>query len=193
MLRNLLPVVSAAVLPMASLACETPVAWTNDQVRERVTVLQSAEAQDFEKVFAYEELACAERGSVRALALSEALKSGSEALRSSLLFEAVFSRQNLILEPYDTGALTEAQRALAAETPAVQFKFAHHDRATGCISTNRPGRCDGGYNVDVRPNGISIAHAGASAELNLDEDGVLRGNYVPAGSAVSLPVSATIF
>lgn len=180
------------VAASAAPACETPVTLTESQVRDGIAALESGDASPVDKIFTYRELVCSDDAAVRSLADLTAMRSGSPPLKSEVLLRVLLERQNLILTPYDNGDLSKEARAFAEANPSIVFKFISKDSENRCIGL-REQVCGTTYVLDVRRTGVSIAYEEATAELLLNDDGILDGFYVPEGQNFRIPVRSRLF
>ncbi|MEM9971648.1 MAG: hypothetical protein AAF762_11195 [Pseudomonadota bacterium] len=178
--------------PVYALACDAFVELQNGQVQEKLAQLKDDTVDDFTKVLVYEDLACAERATVRSMAAQTALAAGPEALKAAVLTETLFDRDILILTPYNTPDLSEEARAAAQELPAITFRFVSKHRGQSCIGL-QDATCHTTYLLDIRSTGVSLTYSGATAELSLNDASELEGFYVPKNSTLRIPVRAKLF
>jgi len=177
--------------PATAWSCETPVIWTNEQVQERLATIASDTQSEFARLVAYEDLACAARPTVRVLAREEAVKTGLTALNASILTQAMFSRESLVLIPYDDGSLTAEQPKHAITLPAIRYAFTSYEPENGCIEI-RHNYCSRSEVIDIQTDRITIFNGSATSELTLSEDGKLRGYYVDEAK-IMIPIEAALF
>lgn len=186
-------IAATMLLAAPAYACEVPIALSDAQVRDALATLSDGASQGYDKVLAFQTLSCSDQLAVRQLGQEAALASGESSLQAAIVFEAMMTRESLILRPVDSEAMTEEEREYARANPSIVLDFKYSDRAKSCLSMSSSDRCDSRYSVDVRGNGITIVDGGDAGELAIDEGGDLSGFFFPSDTGLQIPVTAELF
>lgn len=193
------PIILLGVLAAGSATaqtCEKKIQFDNAQVKEGMTVLRNNEAEELDRIFAFEEMMCAARDTVRGAAMNAAAKSSSEALREAALRERMASRDSFIVNLVDDGNLTEEAATYIRENRSLSYQVQKKAPEFDCFVLFRSGRspsCSGGRIVDQSGTSVSLQYDGLHGDFQLAEDGKLRGYIVPEDGQLKIPAEMDIF
>lgn len=183
----------ASIASAAHASCAKPVDLDNTQVREAMAVLADQDAPSLEKVFAYEDLACASRNSIRALANEAAIASGSKALREAVMASALLGREAIVVEFLDDDSLTETAADYVREHRAHSYAVQYRDPANACLSLYNSKQCQGAYVLDFSGTSAALTYGKNRGQFTLSDDGRLIGFFVPEGGGDRIPAAIKLF
>lgn len=186
--RILAAAAMATAIGGSAWACEEPVTLEPAQARELLTLIKTPEADALDQIFGFETLMCAKRSSVRDLAVRTALDSPNKTLRSSVMFELLFAKEQLLVEFLPEEGLSKEQYAFIKAQPSLSFIVAKRTREANCFiikAHNGSKNCadEGAWNlVEVSGTRVNFflgdAYRGTFALTGGDLIGTMNGKSI---------------
>ncbi len=142
MIRLIIVFLALVISMPDTFACEELIELSSEEVKEYRDKLIQSNADPLDRLFAFENLACSSKPTIRAYAIREGLKSSSDPLvRHQILFEALMQRPRIDVELSDSKKLKPGDKKFIEEYSGVYSReVIHRNRDAGCISFDR-GEC----------------------------------------------------
>ncbi len=170
----------AALLSLQTMpvhACETRIQHSIEEIKELRAMLQKAEADPLDRLFAFEELACSERPTIRNYAIKEGLENLSDPLvRNEIMLRAMLqkTRVDIILGNSRT-LTTEDKRFINQNGGVYSKKITFRSTESGCVSLRNTRGCDNSYGLYIRGDQVELNYSQVSGEFRLSESSELVG------------------
>ena len=170
----------AALLSLQTMpvhACETRIQHSIEEIKELRDMLQKAEADPLDRLFAFEELACSERPTIRNYAIKEGLENLSDPLvRNEIMLRAMLQKTRMDVVLGNSRTLTSGDKKFINEHGGVYSqKIAFRSAESGCISLYSAKGCDTAYSLFIRGDLVELNYSHVSGEFRLSETGELVG------------------
>jgi len=155
-LFGLFSIITLGFVPIVN-ACENFKSISTGELKEYRDKLKEIDADPLDRLFAFEELICSNKPSIRALAVREGLRSSRDDLvRNQVMFEALMQKSRIDIELSDSGNLTSKDKDFIRKYSGIFTRNVElRDREAGCISFNRRG-CDFQKSLIVQGNTVDF-------------------------------------
>lgn len=120
-------------------ACEEYRALQNSEIKEFRDKLLEPDADPLDRLFAFEELSCSDRPTIRNYAIREGLKNATDPIvRHQILFEALMQKTRIDVELSKASGLKNGDKEFYDEYSGVYSRnVTFRDRSQGCIGISR--------------------------------------------------------
>lgn len=127
-------------------ACEQYEPIPLAELKEYRTKLLEPEADPFDRLFAFEQLSCSDKPTIRSFAIQEGMKSANnDIVRTEILLQAILQRRQIVIELISANPSKEVKkridRAGGAILETVRGKFP----TEGCVSWSNDEECKGWF------------------------------------------------
>ena len=187
----------AALLSLQAIpahACETRIQHSIEEIKELRDMLQKTEADPLDRLFAFEELACSERSTVRNYAIKEGLENLSDPLvRNEIMLRAMLQKTRVDVVLGNTKTLTKEDKQFISENGGVYSRqIAFRSVESGCMSLWSNKSCDITYSLFIRGDQVELNYKDVSGDFRLSDFGELVGTLRAENSAKYTRIPAVI-
>ena len=165
----------------SAFACEDRQLLDNEQVRSLIATIKDASSDPLDQVFAFENLMCASRQTVRDHAMRVALKASSKALSGRVLSEVLMSSELLRLAFPIDDSMGRSQIAFSKTTPSFTMNNAKFYRTDNKIEYINQGE------LSINGTKVDILHYDIGSGTFFLEDGRLKGLFRPKKADFQVP------
>ena len=187
----------AALLSLQTMpvhACETRIQHSIEEIKELRDMLQKAEADPLDRLFAFEELACSERPTVRNYAIKEGLENLADPLvRNEIMLRAMLQKTRVDVVLGNSRTLTTDDKKFINEHGGVYSRqIAFRSTESGCLSLHNGKSCHTANSIFIRGDQVELNYSHVSGEFRLSETGELVGTIRAQNSAKFTRIPAVI-
>lgn len=162
MTRSILYAIALVIVAgWPALACEgdyEPIPM--EDLKEYRAKLVEPEADPFDRLFAFERLACSDRPTIRTYAIEQGMKSSTdEIVRHEILLRSILQRDQFVIELISTGADQEAKRELERYGGLIRKFIVRRLPERGCVQWRETTDECAGYSAQVSGGKVIVTHA----------------------------------
>lgn len=149
--------VATALQMQSANACEEYRDLTNGEIKEFRDKLIETGADPLDRLFAFEELVCSDRPTVRNYAIREGLRSATDPIvRHQILLEALMQKTRIDVEMTRSKKLKDGDKRFFDEHSGIYSRnVTFRDRAQGCIGLNY-NSCEPGDSLFVKGEVVEL-------------------------------------
>lgn len=168
------------LLPLVGLnkafACDEYEPFTLEEIKEFRAVLQNKESSSLDMLFAFEQMACSDRPTVRHFALEEGLKNFKDPLvRNEILLRAIMQKSTINIVLSETRDLTSKDKAFIAQHAGVySHDIVYRSMPDGCIGLYTKD-CQVAYSVFIHGDKVQFRYGVIIGEFVLADTNELVG------------------
>ncbi|HEY9057881.1 MAG TPA: hypothetical protein VIN77_12085 [Aurantimonas sp.] len=194
-LRTNLLFLAMLLFPATAFACEEYKSHSTAELKEYRDKLAEAEADPLDRLFAFEELACSDRPTVRAYAIRVGLSAAKDDLvRQQIMFEAMMQKERLDIELAGEGSLSkEAKEFIRTRAGLWSERAEYRSRESGCISLNSNSACRRSQSIYLKGDKAELNYNDLVGSFELTSSGELVGFIRPGRNYPRIPAVIKLF
>jgi hypothetical protein len=171
----------SVLLSPSARACDSFEPLTADEARSLMDVIKSENADAFDKIFAFDKLACSDSPVIRDYAMREGLASKIDSVtRAQILLATILQKSRYHIILMDDAKLGVGEKAYVRKNGGnLYFDRSFADRENGCVGLYYD-RCDH-PNLYIRGWSVLLNTSRLRGEFKLQEDTRLMGFVQPQG------------
>ncbi|WP_148040260.1 hypothetical protein [Marichromatium sp. AB31] len=158
-------------------SCEEYKSHPREKLQEYRSVLLNADADSFDRLFAFEQLVCSDNPNIRNYALKKGLENAKDELvRNQIMLEAMMLKSRIDIHLKKTKEITKEDKSFIDKHSGVYSSIIRYkDREQGCISLFTESTCNTSHSVFIKGNKVEYNSMGIYGEFKLSESNELVG------------------
>ena len=183
----------AVLQSSAAHACDDYASYSIDEIKEFRNMLSKSDADPLDRMFAFEQMACSDRPSIRHYALKEGLNTIKDPLvRNEIMLRAMMQKVRIDVELSKTKQLTGSDKSFIKEHGSVFSNLVtFRSEDDGCLGLHYA-KCEPRYSAFVVGNKLELNSGGTSGSFTLSTNGELVGTLRAGNSANYTNIPAVI-
>jgi len=176
-----------------AIACDEYEAFSIEEIKEFRDVLQQENSDPLDKLFAFEQMACSDRSTVRHFAVKEGLKNIKDPLvRNEIMLRAMMQKPTISIVLSELKDLTGSDKAFIKKHAGVySVDVAGRSVTQGCIGLYYKD-CDVRYSVFIQGDKVQVNYHPVKGEFILAETNELVGTLRGGKDDAHTPIPAVI-
>ncbi len=180
--RSLFAITVCALFMSAGSAygCEEFRSLSGEELKEYRDILSQNDADPFDRIAAFQHLACSDNPNIRSYAIREGLKTSNDPLvRHQILLESLMQKTRINIELSLGRNMKDGDKRFFETHAGIYSKnFGFKDRVLGCISFERRG-CDPGESLQIKGGTVELNRGGTIGIFKLTDANELVGFLRP--------------
>jgi len=191
---KILGLISIVGLQSAALyACESYSEYSIAELKEFREMLSKPDADSLDRLFAFEQMACSDRPTIRNYALKEGLSTITDPLvRNEIMLKAIMQKKRIDVELGTSKNQTDDDKKFIAQHGGIYSNnVSYQSESEGCISFYNTS-CSAAYSLFVMGDKVELNYKDVLGEFRLSSGGELVGTLRAGKSAKFTQIPAVI-
>lgn len=178
-----------------SMACEQYRTIANEELKEHRDILKNANSDPLDRLFAFHEMSCSDKPTIRAYAIREGISSAKDDLvRHEIMFEAIIQLTRLDIQMSSTGRVSKKAKEFITRNSSLWFaNIPYRDRTIGCISFYYKEQCSLKRSAFLRGGNLELNYDDTVGSFKLTSANELVGYLVPNNIIGKIPAVIKLF